>query len=266
LPDPTEGREPARPEPAGGSSERTPLTAGPRPLRRRPGFLLIALALIAVGIAVSRGRSSGLPAPGSPEARADAAAVARLLRGIPESGMTLGSPRAPVTVTEFADLECSLCRTFALGPEQELISREVRRGEVRLRYRSLCTATCTGTLGPPGFTLQQTAAYAAGLQHRGWYYIDLFYVEQGRQGTGYATPAYLDGLARQISGLDYARWLSEKSQPRLRAELAADQRAAGARGITSAPAIVVQGPRGSSRPLLGDTAYSTLRAAVSSAR
>ncbi len=188
------------------------------------------------------------------------------MRGIPESGPILGSPRAPVTVTEFADLECSLCRTFAFGPERTLIAHEVRSGEVKLRYRSLCTATCAGTLGRPGFTDQQMAAYAAGIQHLAWYYIDLFYVEQGRQGTAYATPAYLKGLARELSELDYSRWLLDKDQPQLRAAVAADQRVASAHGITSTPALLVQGPRGSSRPLFGDTPYATLRAAIDSVR
>ncbi len=235
-------------------------------MRGRPGFLLIAIALLAIGIAVSRGRSNGLPAPGSSQARADTAAAAGLLRGIPQSGTTLGSPRASVIVTEFADLECSLCRTFALGPERELISREVRNGEVRLRYRSLCTATCAGALGPPGFTIQQTAAYAAGVQHRAWFYIYLFYIEQGRQSTDYATAAYLDGLAREVPGLDYARWLADKNRPALRAAIASDQRTARARGLTTAPAVLVQGPHGSSRPLLGNTAYATLLSAIKSAR
>jgi protein-disulfide isomerase len=229
-------------------------------------LILIVIALLAVGIAVSRGRGSGVPTPGSSEARADAAAVDGLLRGIPESGTTLGSPRAPVTVTEFADLECSLCRTFALGPERELISHEIRSGEVKLRYRSLCTATCTGTLGPPGFTAQQMAAYAAGIQRLAWYYIDLFYVEQGRQGSSYATPAYLDGLARQLSDLDYSKWLSDKDQRRLSAAVAADQRIARARGIRSTPALLVQGPKGSSRPLFGDVPYATLRSAIDAVR
>ena len=229
-------------------------------------MILIVIALLAVGIAVSRGRGSGLPAPGSSEARADAAAVSGLLRGIPESGTTLGSPRAPVTVTEFADLECSLCRTFALGPERELILHEVRSGQVRLRYRSLCTATCASTLGRPGFTAQQMAAYAAGLQDLAWHYIDLFYVEQGRQGTPYATPTYLDGLARELSELDYSKWLSEKDQSRLSAAVATDGRLAGAHGINSTPAVIVQGPKGSSRPLFGDVPYATLRAAIDSVR
>jgi protein-disulfide isomerase len=171
-----------------------------------------------------------------------------------------------VTVTEFADLECSVCRTLALGAERQLISHEVRDGAVKLVYRSLCTATCTGPLGRAGFAGQQSAAYAAGLQNRGWYYIELFYEEQGGEGTSYVTARYLDGLARQLAVLDYARWTSEKSLPQLRRQVAVDERAATAQGFDSTPTIVAHGPRGTSRPIVGQASYGDLRAAIDSVR
>ena len=222
------------------------------------------VAFVAVGIAISQGGGAAPPRPGSPQARADLAAVKARLRGIPESGMTLGSPRASVTVTEFADLECSVCRGFALGAERQLISHEVRDGRVKLVYRSLCTATCTGSLGRAGFAGQQSAAYAAGLQNQGWYYIDLFYEEQGGEGTSYVTPRYLDGLARQLSGLDYGKWSSDKSSPRLQHQVGADERAARTRSFAATPTIVVQGPRGTARPIVGDPSYAQLRGAIDS--
>ena len=225
---------------------------------------MLVAAFIAVAIAISRGAGSGPPKPGSPRARADAAAVARLLHGIPQSGLTLGSPQAPVTVTEFADLECSSCRAVALGAERALIARDVRRGEVKLRYRSLCTATCTGPLGHAGFAAQQSAAYAADLQGRAWNYIELFYAEQGSEGTGYVTPHYLDGLARQVPGLDYGKWRADRGLPRLREQLAADERAASAQGLATTPTILVQGPHGKAQPIVGETGYRTLRAAIES--
>ena len=229
-------------------------------------MVLIVVAFMAVGIALSRGGGAAPPNPGSPQARADLAAVRGSLRDIPQSGVTLGSPRAPVTVTEFADLECSFCRGFALWAERNLISHQVREGRVKLVYRSLCTATCTGPLGHAGFAGQQSAAYAAGIQNRGWYYIELFYQEQGGEDTSYVTPHYLDGLARQLSGLDYRRWSSDKNLPYLRRQVAADERAASTQGFASTPTIVVRGPRGTARPIVGDPSYGQLRAAIDSVR
>ena len=221
---------------------------------------------VVVAIAISRGGAAGPPKPGSPHARSDVAAVTGLLRGIPQSGVVLGSPKAPVTVTEFADLECSFCRGFALGAQRQLISHEVRHGDVKLVYRSLCTATCTGPLGRGGFTGQQATAYAAGLQDRGWNYIELFYEEQGSENTDYVTAHYLEGLARQIAGLDYRTWTSDNNLPRLRRQVAADEAAAQARNFGITPSIVVTGPRGTARPLVGGASYAQLRSAIDSVR
>jgi protein-disulfide isomerase len=228
------------------------------------GLVLIVVAFVAVGIAISRGGGSAPPKPGSPQAKRDVAAVQGLLAGIPQSGVRLGSARAPVTVTEFADLECSFCRGFALAAQRQLISHQVRDGRVNLVYRSLCTATCTGPLGHAGFAGQQSAAYAAGVQNRGWYYIELFYEEQGGEGTSYVTPRYLDGLARQLSGLDYGTWSSDKGLPQLRRQVAADEHVASAQGFGTTPTTVVRGPRGTAHPIVGDPSYGQLRAAIAS--
>jgi protein-disulfide isomerase len=237
-----------------------------RRIRRVVGTVVAVVAFVAVAVAITAGRGGAPPKPGSAEARRDVAATGALLRGIPESGTTLGTPSAPVTVTVYSDLECSVCKAFALGSEETLIAREVRSGRVKIVYRSLCTATCTGALGRPAFAGQQAAAYAAGLQGLGWYYIDLFYKEQGAEGTGYATPSYLIGLARQISGLDYSKWHADSRLQSLRAEVASEGRTAATHGFDTTPTIVVHGPRGNASPIVGAPDFSTLQAAIQSVR
>jgi protein-disulfide isomerase len=237
-----------------------------RRMRRSAGMVLVVVAFVAVAIAVTSGRGGTPPKPGSPEARGDVAATVALLRGIPESGATLGSAGAPVTVTEYADLECSVCRAFALGAEQTLIARYVRPGGVKLVYRSLCTATCTGPLGRPAFAGQQAGAYAAGRQGLGWYYIELFYREQGAEGTSYATPTYFTGLARQIPRLNYQQWRADGGSAALRAQVATEGRAAASHSFNQTPTIVVQGPGGRAQPIVGAPDFSTLEAALKSVR
>src|ERR1700722_10417838 len=162
-----------------------------RRLRMLGGLVLGAAALVAVAIAISSGGSSP-PKLNSPAARAAATSVDTLLKGIPESGTTLGSPTAKVTVTEFGDLKCPICKEFALGAQEALISNDVRSGKVKLVYRSLCTATCGGPQ-PNVFPTQQVAAYAAGRQNKAWYYIELFYHLQGDETTSYVNTNFLDG-------------------------------------------------------------------------
>jgi protein-disulfide isomerase len=237
-----------------------------RRLRRSVGMVLVLVAFVAVAIALTSARGGAPPKPGSPAARHDVAATVALLRGIPQSGRTLGSAHAPVTVTEYADLECSVCRVFALGAEESLIANEVRAGQVKLVYRSLCTATCNGPLGRPGFASQQAAAYAAALQRLGWDYIELFYREQGAEGTNYVTPSYLAGLAHQVPGLEYQKWHADSGLPSLQAQVTGEGSAAAGQGFGSTPTIVVAGPRGRSKPIVGAPDFSTLQAAIKSVR
>jgi protein-disulfide isomerase len=138
------------------------------------GGLAAAAALAIVIVVVAAGGGGGSKSTNSKTATAT---VAALLKGIPQSGNTLGNPKAAVTVTEFGDLVCPVCQDFALTSEAELISKDVRAGKVKLVYRGLETASSTAN--PGEYVASQVAARAAGLQGREWDYVLLWYHEQG---------------------------------------------------------------------------------------
>ena len=134
--------------------------------------------------------------------------------------------------------------------------------------RSFCTATCNDF--PRGvFDEQQTAAYAAGKQDKFWYYEELFYRQQGAEGSPYVTPAFLKKLAQQIPGLNVREWASERRDPSLLSQVQADGQAAikqlplvgGGRGT---PGLIVTGPKGSAFVAEGIVSYSQLQAALKS--
>jgi len=215
------------------------------------GVVLAAAAVVAVAIAVSVGSS------GKRSSRATN------LSGIPQTAMTLGNPRAKVTVTEFGDLQCPICRDFALGAENSLIKNDVRSGKVKLVYKSLETATGNSP-NPSVFPVQQAAAIAAGQQRYAWDYILLFYHQQGAEGDNYVTPSYLDGLAKQIPGLNFSKWSADRNASSAQAQVIADQQAASKKGYNSTPTIIVQGPRGEAKPIVGDTDYGSLESSINS--
>ncbi len=229
------------------------------------GVVVIAIVIVGVAIAISAGGggSGSAPKPNSPQAKQDAANVASLVQGIPQSGVTIGSPSAKVTITEFGDLECPICRDFALSSEQTLIHNDVRNGSVKLVYRSLETATGSAP-NASVFPSQQAAAYAAGLQGFAWNYILLFYEEQGQEGSGYVTPQYLAGLAEQIPGLNFTKWQSDRTSSTLTGQVAADEQAAAARGFNATPTILVTGPKGQAQPIEFAPTYGDLQSAIKS--
>ncbi len=232
-------------------------------LRILGGTLLGAIAVVAVLIAVSSsgGAPKVVPKPGTPAATRVSGTFSSLLAGISQGGNRLGSPTAPVTVTEFGDLECPVCQGFALGPQNTLIANDVRAGKVKLVFRSLCTATCNNA-GQQVFTTQQAAAIAAGNQNREWDYVELFYHLQGSESSGYVNDTYLDGLAKLVPGLNYSTWSSDRGSSSLASQVTQDQQFAAANGWTSTPTLVVSGPKGTATPFQSAVVYPTLEAAI----
>jgi protein-disulfide isomerase len=226
------------------------------------GVVLAAIAIVAVAIAVSSSGGGGTKA--SPAAfKTAASTVDSQLAGIAQSGVTLGSPSAKVTVTEYGDLQCPICRDFALGAENQLIANEIKSGKAKLVYKSLMTATGSSP-NPNIFPTQQAAAYAAGNQAKAWNYILVFYHAQGQEGTGYVNQNFLDGIAKSIPGMSFSKWQSDSSNPSFTQQVQADQQQASARGFNSTPTVVVTGPKGSAQPIVGNTDYGTLQSAIKS--
>ncbi|MGH2873829.1 MAG: DsbA family protein, partial [Solirubrobacteraceae bacterium] len=169
--------------------------------------------------------------------------------------------------TEYGDLVCPVCKAFALGAENQLISNDVRAGRVKLVYKALETASLTanGSMFVPG----QAAARAAGKQDLGWNYVELFYHEQGDETTSYETQSYLDGLAEQISGLDYSKWSAARTPSAFASEIKAEGDAGAAADSSigqgpSTPTIVVSGPKSQAQPIAGQPTYSLLASRIKS--
>ncbi len=196
---------------------------------------VVVVAVVVILIATGGGKSKTPPKLGSTGATTTQKKVAALLDGIPQSGNALGSPTAPVTLKYFGDLECPICQKFTLGALPTVIQKWVRTGKLRIEYHSLETATRE----PETFKLQQVAAYAAGKQNKGWYFIETFYHEQGEEDSGYVTEKYIQGIASQVPGLNLATWTSERSEPELANEVATDAQLANNNGFTGTPSFLI---------------------------
>jgi protein-disulfide isomerase len=216
----------------------------------------VALAIVVVAVAIGGG---GTSSQGSAPAKK---AVVPLLAGIGQSGNTLGNAKAPVTVTEFGDLVCPVCGSFALDSEQQLIANDVRSGKVKLVYRALETASSTANAGE--YVASQVAARAAGLQNREWYFILLWYHEQGAEATPYVTDSFMQGLAQQVPGLNLTSWQGARNSQSLSTAVNADGQAANALGFNETPSITIAGPKGSAKSIVGVPTYSQLESEIKS--
>lgn len=166
---------------------------------------------------------------------AAASAVESELNGIPQQGNVLGKPNAPVTMQYFGDLKCPYCKQFTLTALPNIIQNEVRTGKLKVEYKSMETAT----RNPPEFLRQQSAAYAAGAQNKGWYFIELFYHEQGDETERYATESFLQGLAEQVPGLNVSKWHADRKSEAFETEVLKDEKESREIGFEGTPSFML---------------------------
>jgi protein-disulfide isomerase len=200
------------------------------------GIVAVIVIAIIVGIVIATSGGGSKKGIGNQhEVNATVTEVSSLLAGIPQSGNTLGDPKAPVTLQYFGDLQCPVCREFTLGALPALIAKDVRAGKLRIEYKALETATRE----PETFKTQQVAALAAGRQNKAWDYIELFYHQQGEEGSEYVTENYLQKLAKQVPGLNLAAWSAARGNSELANSIATDAQTANAVGFTGTPSFLI---------------------------
>jgi protein-disulfide isomerase len=226
------------------------------------GVVVVAIIVVAAAIVISSsgGKKGGIQT--GTQANATVTSVNSLLAGIPQSGNTLGNPKAPVTMTYYGDLKCLVCQAFTLqGGFSQLVAHEVRSGKVKVVYDAFCTATCSGP-DPSEFPVQQSAALAAGKQNKFWQFAELFYHEQGDETDAYVTASYLNGLAKQVTGLNFAQWQTDRKDPNLTAEVSAQQKAGQTIGVSGTPTLIFKGPKGQTAANAAVPTYAQLQSSI----
>jgi protein-disulfide isomerase len=229
---------PARRPPLGGRSLAAAVAAG---------AALVAGALVAASLVSARGDDGPAPPPASAQPTVRGAAeTERLLRGIPQDGIALGSPNAPVTLVEFADLQCPYCALWAQEAFPAIVDEYVRPGRVRIVFRGLAF------LGPDSETALRTAL-AAGAQGRLWNVLHLLYTNQGAENAGWVTEDLLREIGGGVPGLDARRMLALRGSPDVVRQLAAAERSASLAGVHGTPSFAAGPTGGPLRPLPVDS-------------
>jgi protein-disulfide isomerase len=220
---------------------------------------LIGAAIIALIVVIIVSSSGGKGHSGvnlsKKQKQSAIATVNQTIAGIPQSGNVLGKASAPVTITEYGDLVCPICKEFALTTEPQIITALVRTGKAKLVYKAFDTASSYANESM--FVPSQVAAKAAGLQNKEWDYVLLTYQEQPDTVNGtdaekvaYVTTAYLQKLAAQIKGLDTIKWQASLGSKTLSKAVATDGDDGDALGVNNVgtPDVFVSGPNGRQNP------------------
>ena len=190
----------------------------------------LALVVVAVLIVVSSGSSGG-----DSGNIVEAKEVDRLLDGIPQKGMVLGSPGAKVKVLEFGDLQCPFCKGYSEEVLPQVIESRVRSGEARLDFRNF---TIIGPQSKPA----GAAAIAAGEQGRGWNFVELFYRNQGTEDSGYADDEFLTAIAKAAGVQDLAKWNQARKSQAVIGQVEETTAEAENLGFSGTPSFALEGP------------------------
>jgi protein-disulfide isomerase len=188
--------------------------------------VVLAAALIVAGVVSSSSRSQ--PAGST----AGVPSTLALVAGIPQQGSVLGRADAPVTLVEFADIQCPFCRVWEEQTVPTLVRRYVRTGKLRIEFRGVAI------LGPQSLEGLRYVV-ASQRQNRLWQYLLGLYARQGEENTGWVTSA----LLRQVgsaNGLDPVQLAADASSPATTAQIALWARD----GIMSTPSVFVGPTRG----------------------
>jgi protein-disulfide isomerase len=201
------------------------------------GAAFLVLAAVMVLIVVNSSNGSG-----GDTTIDDAATVNRSLAGIPQTGMVLGDPKAPVELIEFGDLQCPVCAGYAKEILPPIVDNQVKEGQVMLDFRNL---VIIGEESIPA----GAAALAAGDQGRGWNYLEIFYRNQGAERSGYVTDEFMEAVAKAAGIKDLAKW----NQDRKKLTGAVEETTAEARqlGYEGTPSFAIKGPGTKDLELLG---------------
>jgi protein-disulfide isomerase len=211
-----------------------------RRLLQLAGVIGLAAILVGIVIAVTSGGSSTKKTPA-------AASTNALLAGIPQKGTVLGDPKAPATLVEFADLQCPICQRYSTQVFPTLARDYLRTGKVKMDFRNFAF------IGPDSTRAAQ-AALAAGEQNKLWQFVERFYANQQPENTSYATDGFLRKVAGQVPGLNVGKLMSDRFDPKVRAQLSQVQGQVTKLGVTGTPTIFV----GKTTGTLSEVKYSDL--------
>src|SRR5262245_7904847 len=199
--------------------------------------VVVALVVVAIvlGFVLTGGNSSSssTPARGSLDnALPGAAEAQRLFAGIPQHGTVLGSLNAPVTVVQYVDLQCPFCQQFETQAMPKLLARYVRTGKVKIEARPIAFIGPDSERGRAG-------ARAAADQNRMFNYMQLLYLNQGTENTGWLDDRMATAAASSIPGLDVHAWSDSRASSAVEEKASQLDSQSDADNVTETPTVLV---------------------------
>ncbi len=193
----------------------------------------IVLALVLGGGGMGGGLPKNHAAVGSlANGLPGASDVANEFKGIPQTGTTLGWPFAPVTLTEYIDLQCPICKDFETTVFPDIVDKYVRAKKVKVVMKPWAF------IGPDSFRGQKVAL-AAAKQNKVFNFAALLYDNQGSENIGWLTDQMLYNIAASIPGLKIDPLFAERNSSSVKSQASQVAADATAAKVGGTPALFI---------------------------
>lgn len=200
---------------------------------------VVVLAGIGIGLAFALsggggGIPSGTPTTGRIDANSlpGAADIHSLYQGIPQHGLTLGKPDAPVTMVMFIDLQCPVCKEFEITAMPTIVKNYIRTGKVKLELKPWAF------IGSDSFKARKTLI-AASYQNRAFDFAGVLYVNQQPENSGWVTDSMLAQIAASVPGLNVPKVFAAQSSPQTSQIATQVDDLAKTDGVSGTPTILI---------------------------
>ncbi len=212
---PTPKKPPAVPNP--GKPRNTKLLYG------LAAAVAVIVALVVGAIVLSGGDSS------SDSSGADASTF---LTGVPQAGVILGKEGAKVTLIQFEDPQCPICKRYQEEGFPDIVTEYVKTGKIKVRYAGLRFI---------GDDSQKALLriIAASKQNKGFQFSEELYARQGGENSGWVTDELLADIAADL-GLDDAKLEQDATSSAVAQEAAAMTAEASKLGVQGTPWFYIQ--------------------------
>jgi protein-disulfide isomerase len=225
-----------------------------RQRRVQLGTAAVLLAIVAVVAVIIVSQQGGGSSGRSTDVK-DVSQVDSELHGLDQQGLTLGDPKAKVTVVEFGDLQCPVCKAYSEQIMPAVIAGPVQSGDAKLEFRNW---TIIGPQSKPA----AEAALAASEQGRYWSFITLFYRNQGEENSGYVTDAFLEAIAKGAGVPDISKLDQDRQSSKWDSQLAQNDTEATQLGLTGTPGFLFEGPNGKRKTVASPGSAAAIESAI----
>jgi protein-disulfide isomerase len=223
--------------------------ANPRVLAIGAGVVALVAVAVVLAIVLTGGKSStptitqttGSAATGLP----GASEAEAMYNGIPQTGLKLGSPKAPVQMIMYIDLQCPICQNYETTVMPTLVSQYIRTGKVRLEIKPWAFIGTDSTRG-------QKAMLAAAQQNKAFQFAQVLYDNQGTENTGWLTDDMLISIAGSVTGMNVPKLMADRNSSTVAQEIKDVAAAAKADKVGGTPTVFV-GKTGSKPSAVGAT-------------